>query len=171
MKTIKVKCKICNVDFEKPKNEYNRRIKLGKTDFYCSLKCSGNRDGNIEMIKLSANPYHFKGGENKLITEEQKIKSSMRDFAKRVRARKSKFVYELDLNRTKVVNIDALKNVHTLNLSYTKVVDVSALKNVHTLNLSGTKVVDVSTLKNVHTLNLSDTKVVNIGALKNVHTL
>jgi hypothetical protein len=99
MKTIKVKCKICNVDFEKPKNEYNRRIKLGKTDFYCSLKCSGNRDSNIEMIKLSANPYHFKGGENKLITEEQKIKSSMRDFAKRVRARKSKFVYELDLDK------------------------------------------------------------------------
>jgi len=99
MKTIKVKCKICNVYFEKPKNEYNRRIKLGKTDFYCSLKCSGNRDSNIEMIKLSANPYRFKGGENKLITKEQKIKSSMRDFAKRVRARKSKFVEELDLDK------------------------------------------------------------------------
>lgn len=99
MKTIKIKCKICNVDFEKPKNEYNRRIKLGKTDFYCSLKCSGNRDSNIEMIKLSAKPYHFKGGENKFTTEEEKIKASMRDFAKRVRARKSKFVKELDLDK------------------------------------------------------------------------
>jgi len=32
-------CKNCGKNFQKPKNEYNRKIKLG-TPFYCSLKCS-----------------------------------------------------------------------------------------------------------------------------------
>ena len=99
MKTITTKCKVCGNLFEKPKNEYNRRIKLGKTDFYCSLKCSGNRDDNKSMLSDIGKNNLFRGGENKLITEEQKIKSSMRDFAKRVRARKSKFAYELDLDK------------------------------------------------------------------------
>jgi len=31
-------CKNCNKEFQKSKNEYNRKIKLG-TPFYCSLKC------------------------------------------------------------------------------------------------------------------------------------
>ena len=99
MKTIKVKCKCCGNLFDKPKNEYNRRIKLGKTDFYCSLVCSGNRNENIERIIKLSKPYHFRGGENKFITEEQRLKASMREFAKRVRARKSKFVEELDLDK------------------------------------------------------------------------
>lgn len=99
MKTIKVKCKCCDNLFDKPKNEYNRRIKLGKTDFYCSLVCSGNSNENVERLKSIAKPHLFKGGENKFTTEAQRIKSSMREFAKRVRARKSKFVEELDLDK------------------------------------------------------------------------
>lgn len=99
MKTIIVKCKVCGNSFDKPKNEYNRRIKLGKTDFYCSLNCSGNRDDNKSMLLEFGKNYLFKGGENKCKTEEQKLKSSMRNFAKRVRARKSKFVEELDLDK------------------------------------------------------------------------
>lgn len=99
MKTINCKCSVCGNTFDKKLNEYNRQIKNGRTKFYCSLKCSGNRNENIEMMKHVGKPHYFKGGENKFTTEEQKIKSSMRDFAKRVRARKSKFVEELDLDK------------------------------------------------------------------------
>jgi hypothetical protein len=99
MKTKELECVTCKTKFEKPMNEYKRRIKLGKTDFYCSLSCGAKSDKNLKMISKAGAPHHFKGGENKLTTEEQKIKSSMRDFAKRVRARKAKFVEELDLDR------------------------------------------------------------------------
>ena len=99
MKTINCECSVCGNAFDKELKEYNRQIKIGRTKFYCSLKCSGNRNENIEMIKTAGKPYYFKGGENKFTTEEQKIKSSMRDFAKRARARKSKFVEELNLDK------------------------------------------------------------------------
>ena len=99
MKTKELECVTCKTKFEKPMNEYRRRVKLGKTEFYCSLSCGAKSDKNLKMIHKAGAPHQFKGGENKFITEEQKIKSSMRDFAKRVRARKAKFVEELDLDK------------------------------------------------------------------------
>jgi hypothetical protein len=99
MKTINCKCNTCGNTFEKELKEYNRQIRNGRDKFYCGLKCTANRIENKEMIKRLGTSFHFKGGENKFTTEEQKIKSSMRDFAKRVRARKAKFVEELDLDR------------------------------------------------------------------------
>lgn len=38
--TIKLKCSNCGKDFEKTKKEYNRRLKLGKTIFFCNVLCS-----------------------------------------------------------------------------------------------------------------------------------
>jgi hypothetical protein len=99
MKTKVLECVTCKTEFEKPMNEYRRRVKLGKTDFYCSLSCSGKSPKNLNMIYAASIPTHFKGGENKLVTEEQKLKSSMRDFAKRVRNRKKKFFEELDIEK------------------------------------------------------------------------
>lgn len=43
MKTISCTCRYCGKIFEKPKNEYTRKIKLN-TPFYCSLKCSNSFD-------------------------------------------------------------------------------------------------------------------------------
>jgi hypothetical protein len=94
MKTIKCICDICGNEFEKPQNEYNRRIKLGKTKLYCSLKCSGNRKENVEMIYQSGKQYHFKGGENKLMTPDEITLGGLKEFSRRVR-RRSKFVEEL----------------------------------------------------------------------------
>ena len=42
MSYITLKCKGCNCSFEKPLKEYNRRIKNGKLNFYCSQKCSND---------------------------------------------------------------------------------------------------------------------------------
>lgn len=99
MKTKVLECATCKTEFEKPMNEYRRRIKLGKTDFYCSLSCSGKSPKNLNMIYEASIPHQFVGGENKLLTEEDKLKSSMREFARRVKNRKKKFFEELDIEK------------------------------------------------------------------------
>jgi hypothetical protein len=99
MKLIELECSTCKRKFEKPMNEYRRRIKLGKTDFYCSISCGAKSDTNLQMIHKVSVPYRFKGGENKMVTEEQKVRSSMKEFAKRVRNRKKKFFEELDIEK------------------------------------------------------------------------
>jgi hypothetical protein len=99
MKVIELECSACKSKFEKPMTEYRRRIKLGKTNFYCSLSCGAKTDKNINMISELSKPHRFKGGENKMVTEEQRIRSSMREFAKRVRNRKKKFFEELDIEK------------------------------------------------------------------------
>jgi hypothetical protein len=40
MKTVTCKCNNCEVNFEKPINEYNRSLKFNRK-FYCSRKCAG----------------------------------------------------------------------------------------------------------------------------------
>lgn len=97
MKTKVLECSTCKVKFEKPLNEYKRRLKLGKTEFYCSLSCSGKSSKNKDLLNEVRIP--FKGGETKLVTEEQRIRSSMKDFAKRIRNRKNKFFEELDIEK------------------------------------------------------------------------
>jgi len=99
MKTKVLECATCKSTFEKPMNEYKRRIKLGKTKFYCSLSCSGRSSENIKMMYEVGKPYWLSGGENQLITEEDKLYSSMREFARRVKNRKSKFFKELDIEK------------------------------------------------------------------------
>lgn len=47
MSTVKVKCTVCDQEFEKPKNEYNRRKKLGRP-LYCGLSCAGK--ANLKNI-------------------------------------------------------------------------------------------------------------------------
>lgn len=94
MKTIKCICDICGSEFEKPKNEYNRRLRLGKTKLYCSLKCSGNRQENVERINKAGIKYYFKGGENKFTNPDDILLSGLKEFSRRVRRRK-KFAEEL----------------------------------------------------------------------------
>lgn len=99
MKIIELECSTCKSKFEKPMNEYRRKVKLGKTNFYCSLSCGGKSNLNIKMITEAGKNTYFKGGENRFVTEEQKVRSSMREFAKRVRNRKKKFFEELDIEK------------------------------------------------------------------------
>jgi hypothetical protein len=99
MKTIELECSTCKSKFEKPINEYRRRVKLAKTNFYCSLSCGAKTEKNLKMIHTAGAPHQFTGGWNKMVTEEQKIRSSMREFAKRVRNRKKKFFEELDIEK------------------------------------------------------------------------
>jgi hypothetical protein len=95
MKTIDLKCAICDCIFSKELREYNRRIKLGKSEFYCSLNCSGKREDNIYRFKEVSKPYRFKGGENKITTERGNLLRSMKEFSRRIRRRKH-FEFEID---------------------------------------------------------------------------
>ncbi len=49
---IKLKCKLCNSDFEKLESEYKRQSSKGRKYFFCSLKCSTTFQRNIENIKI-----------------------------------------------------------------------------------------------------------------------
>ena len=51
MNTVKVKCHYCGTDVEKPQNEYNRRIRLGKDKFYCDNSCSSKEKENLDRLK------------------------------------------------------------------------------------------------------------------------
>jgi hypothetical protein len=86
MSNIKLVCGTCGIEFEYYKGEYNRQTKRGRTIFYCSLKCSGKRSSNIERIKKVGKK--FIGGENKLISDKDFIRSSMNEFLRRIRNRK-----------------------------------------------------------------------------------
>lgn len=56
MKTINLVCNRCKNKFDKPLNEYTRRIKLGNFIFYCSSSCSAfignNGKRNTSIIKV-----------------------------------------------------------------------------------------------------------------------
>jgi hypothetical protein len=99
MKTKDLECSTCKKKFKKPMNEYRRRVKMGKTNFYCSLSCGKKTSENLSMLKEVSKPHWFSGGENKLITNEQLLKSSMKEFMRRIRQRKDKFFEELDIEK------------------------------------------------------------------------
>jgi DNA-directed RNA polymerase subunit N (RpoN/RPB10) len=50
MKTINICCANCGKEFTKALNEYNRRIKNGHKDFYCTRSCFSKRPENIKRL-------------------------------------------------------------------------------------------------------------------------
>ena len=99
MKTIKLKCSNCGLEFEKELKEYKRQIKNGRHKFYCTLSCSKKTEENKTILEkaLEINPKKFIGGENKILSEEGKILRAMKEFTRRIRRRK-KFEYEINPN-------------------------------------------------------------------------
>lgn len=89
MSKITLVCGTCNKNFEYAKNEYNRQTKKGRSIFYCSLSCAGKQPKNIEHLKRNIKLYDisFKGGENKLFSKDDFVKSSMKEFLRRIRNR------------------------------------------------------------------------------------
>lgn len=85
MNKINLKCGNCGIDFGYHKPEYNRQIKKGRSTFYCSLKCASNRPEHIDRVKKMG--IKFKGGENKIVTEDGFINASMKEFIRRIKNR------------------------------------------------------------------------------------
>ena len=101
MNVIPCICETCKIKFNKPKNEYNRKIKLG-TPFYCSRKCA----------KLNCDTSHFNEWKNSLENEIHLSKhrpkkdnlSPFRELFKRVKLRykeNSKKDFDITLNDMK----------------------------------------------------------------------
>jgi len=51
MKKVEVVCDYCNEIIFKPKGEYNRRIRLGKSKFYCNNSCSNKIESHLNRLK------------------------------------------------------------------------------------------------------------------------
>lgn len=54
---IILNCGSCGNNFKKDKKEYNRRIRLNKKEFYCSLSCGAKSPANIQHIKNNKSDY------------------------------------------------------------------------------------------------------------------
>jgi hypothetical protein len=80
MKTINVICSSCGKETPKPKNEINRHIKNGRTEFYCSRSCAGKSKKNIIHLKQFEN--HFV--KNKYVRQTDKY-SNFRWYMKVIR--------------------------------------------------------------------------------------
>ena len=50
MSKITLTCDTCNKEFEKARNEYNRRIRLGKDKFYCGMSCAKKAPENVARL-------------------------------------------------------------------------------------------------------------------------
>jgi hypothetical protein len=85
MKTTICVCEMCNTQFEKPTNEYNRSIKLQRP-FFCSLKCSG------KAIVIKSN---FGGKSNKIPPTNKMVANPFKYYLRNCRRRK--WEYNLDL--------------------------------------------------------------------------
>ncbi len=57
MRMVRVVCDYCKKEISKPKNEYNRRLRLGKDKFYCNNQCSGHIQDNITRINSYEDRY------------------------------------------------------------------------------------------------------------------
>lgn len=99
MKTIKLKCSNCGLEFEKEFKEYKRQIKNNRSKFYCTLSCSKKTEENNLILKkaLDVHPKKFVGGENQILSEEGKCLQAMKEFTRRIRRRK-KFESEISPN-------------------------------------------------------------------------
>ena len=101
MSNITLVCEVCKKEFQKPRNEYNRRTKLGKTQFYCGLSCSGKSKDNKkkleQMRKLSTNDI------SKFSDNRKDEFSPFRETMRRVNNRK----YKRDID----ISLEDLKNI------------------------------------------------------------
>jgi hypothetical protein len=50
MNTIEVECSTCGAKFDKPVGEYNRRMRLKKTEFFCNRSCAGKSPAQKEHL-------------------------------------------------------------------------------------------------------------------------
>jgi hypothetical protein len=81
MKCVSLICSECGKEFEKPRNEYNRRIKKGIEKFYCSLSCAVSNSnkvsphGNLANLKADNRKDEF---------------TTIRWFLRRAKSRKNK---------------------------------------------------------------------------------
>lgn len=87
-------CKNCGNQFEKSKNEYNRKIKLG-TPFYCSLSCSGkNNNKQLNQWTYSKqNKNHIK----KYCNNKKDEMTPFRELFKRCKLRSKNNNKELEI--------------------------------------------------------------------------
>lgn len=90
IKKTKITCATCNKQHEIRQSDYNRKIKAGQSEFYCSLKCSGKADYKKNPKKLEKNKGNIsllKGYEANRLDEYSPFKYSLNKARSRSRER------------------------------------------------------------------------------------
>lgn len=93
MTDITLTCDTCGKEFQKKRGEYNRRKRLRKTEFFCSISCAAKRPANLEHIEKHRSDYD--------ISQHSKNKydeySDFRYYLKMVNAKNRKENIDIDL--------------------------------------------------------------------------
>jgi len=87
MATITLTCETCNKEFEKERNEHNRRVRLGRDKFYCSLSCSGKSLRNIRHIKEHRSDYPIWNHSGNMSDDYSMFRPTLRALKARVKVR------------------------------------------------------------------------------------
>lgn len=98
MKCVSLICGECGKEFEKPRNEYNRRVRLGAEKLYCSLSCSSVNGNRVSPRKGDIK--NFGDKRRRLIKNDL---SPFRWYIRRVwtRAKKKNYITDLTLEYLK----------------------------------------------------------------------
>lgn len=93
MKTINITCSSCGKTTPKPKNEINRQIRRGRTNFFCNRKCAGKDNKNVERLQKFENNFKY----TKYIRQPDKY-SNFRWYMKVIRqsSKQSNKEYDVD---------------------------------------------------------------------------
>jgi hypothetical protein len=91
MKTVRIDCTTCGEEFEKPSKEHRRKLRLGKTEFFCSRSCAGKSVGNKKHLKtagkLSAEVFSI----SEWSDNRRDAYTGLREHLSRARARVEKY--------------------------------------------------------------------------------
>lgn len=92
---MKLKCNECGKEFEKSTGEYNRKIKLGKTKFYCGLSCAG-KNSSSHLKK-----WHGRNNDNLKSENRRDEFSPFRQFIRSAKKRRDKDKTDIDVEYLK----------------------------------------------------------------------
>ena len=83
-----MKCPICEKNFTIAESQYKYQSKAGRMEFYCSLSCAGKKPENKSHLRKVSKPFTSESPRyTALVSQEDLLHSSMKEFVRRFRSR------------------------------------------------------------------------------------
>ena len=90
MKYVRLACNECGKEFDKPKNEYTRRIRKGIDKFFCSRICGATHNNRITA--------NLRPNSNNLIADNRRDEfTPFKWYLRRIHTRAKKKKYKTDI--------------------------------------------------------------------------